>query len=100
MKTFVLAALLLVAPALAANNTTTYVVREFSHNASAGDWVLEGGWSWSDGVLTHAAGTGDARQAAMPPLTEGRTYRVELNLTNTTRGGVTVSLGDNYSQWC
>ena len=82
MKILFLAAALFAAPALAAD-TGSNVVREFAHNTTAADWVLDGAWTWSDGVLTHIsnAGHGLAQQAHTPTLTPGRLYRIDVTFT-------------------
>jgi hypothetical protein len=102
MKTSLLVAFLLSASTVfAANGGTTYTVREFAKNASAQDWNLELGWSWTDGVLTHAPGIAadEATQAVMPVLTAGRLYRVDVTFAGRTKGSVTVGLGNAYDAW-
>ena len=96
MKKLFLAVVLLAVPAFAADSTTApeRVVREFASNTSTQDWWLGGGWSWSDGTLTHAPGAGGvAEQRVMPPLTVGRTYGIDFAHSGSSRGTVKISLG-------
>ena len=96
-KKLLLAVMLLTVPAFAADSTTApeRVVREFAKNDSTQDWWLGGGWTWSDGTLTHWPGSGRAvaEQRIMPPLTPGRAYGINFALSGGTKGTVAVSLG-------
>lgn len=71
-----------------------FAVREYAKNDDATDWMLQPGWTWQNGTLTHwPATSGPAQPAAMPPVTPGKTYRINVGFTGRTRGSVTVALG-------
>ena len=97
MKRFVLfSALLLATPAFAADTPVDPVVREYIANTAATDWLLDGGWGYVDGVLTHYAGAKGTAQPIAPPTFEaGKTYRLRYRFSGRTQGTVTVGLGSN-----
>jgi hypothetical protein len=101
MKKFFLVTLLLAVPTFGADSTPApqRVVREFVVNNALQDWWLGGGWTWSDGTLTHWSGSGVAKVEllAMPPLTVGRTYGVYFNHSGSTKGTVMFSMGKDSS---
>jgi hypothetical protein len=101
VKKLFVAAMLVAVPAAGADSTETAprVVREFAVNQNVQDSWLGGGWSWTDGTLTHwpGSGTAVAEQRTMPPLTVGRTYGINFALSGSTKGTVMVSLGKSQS---
>lgn len=101
MKKVLLASLILSATVFAADPTTVphRVVREFVVNTGVQDWWLGGGWSWTDGTLTHwpGSGTDKAELRAMPQLTVGRTYGVDFDHSGSSKGTVTFSMGKDSS---
>src|SRR5262245_29541540 len=67
------------------------VVREYVRNDDATNWTLAPGWTWLDGKLTHWPSTdGPAEPSAMPAVTPGKTYRINITFTGRTKGSVKV----------
>jgi hypothetical protein len=96
MKKLFLATVLLAVPAFAADSAVPRrIVREFVVNAGTENWWLTGGWSWSDGTLTHWSGSGKgiAEQRIMPALSVGHSYGIAFTHSGSSKGTVTISLG-------
>ena len=93
MKHFILLAALFVAtPAFAADSGR--MVRQYVSNGSTADWQFGGGWTWSDGVLTHYPGAqGVLSQTQVPTLKPGASYRLRVGFSGRTRGSVAIAFG-------